>query len=126
MAFSDTLKEILDQGLAASKGFAVKAGGKAQDWSAKGVEASKDFVSKAGAKIQELGEKGVLTLEIKRLEGHARKLIAFLGAEIYRRHEQNIAFDAGEPEIKDILDKIACLKETIDQREEELKAIGKN
>jgi hypothetical protein len=126
MGFSDTLKEILDQGLVASKDFAVKAGEKAQDWGAKGVEASIDFVSKAGAKIQELGEKGVLSLEIKRLEGQARKLIAFLGAEVYRRHEQNAAFDAGEPEIRDILDKIASVKETIDKKEEELKNIGKN
>jgi len=126
MAFNDTLKEMLDQGLADSKEFAVKVGEKAQDLGAKGVEASKGFVSKAGAKIQELGEKSVLTLEIKRLDGHARKLIAFLGAEIYRRYEQNAAFDAGEPEIKDILEKITSVKETIDKREEELRNIGRN
>lgn len=126
MGFSSTLKEILDQGLAVSKDFAVKAGEKAQDWSARGVEASMDFVSKAGTKIQELGEKGVLALEIKRLEGQAKKLIAFLGAEVYSLHEQNSAFDAGEPEIKDILDKIASVKETIDKKEEEMKNIGKN
>jgi hypothetical protein len=121
MGFSDTLKEILDQGLAASREFAVKAGEKAQDWSAKGVEASKDFFSKTGAKIQELGEKGVLALEIKRLEGNAKKLIAFLGAEVYRRHDLNIAFGADEQEIKDILDKIGAIKEEIYRKEEELK-----
>jgi len=110
--------------MAASKEFAAKAGDKAQDWSAKGVDASKDFFSKAGAKIQKLGEKGVLTLEIKRLEGQAGKLIAFLGAEVYRRHEQGAPFDAEEPEIKDILDKIAFVKETIGNKEEELKNIG--
>jgi len=124
MGFSDTLKEMVDQGVAASKEFAVKAGDKAQDWSAKGVDASRDFFSKAGAKIQKLGEKGVLTLEIKRLEGQARKLIAFLGAEVYRRHEQDTPFDAGEPEIKDILDKIAFVKDTIGNKEEELRNLG--
>jgi hypothetical protein len=126
MGFSDTLKEILDQGVAASKDFAVKAGEKAQDWGAKGIEASKDFAAKAGAKIQELGEKGVLLLEIKQLEGRARKLIAFLGAEVYRRHEQNNPFSADEQEILGILTNITTLKDTIDQKEEEMKAIGKN
>jgi len=117
MGFSDTLKDMVDQGVAASKEFAVKAGEKAQDWSARGADASRDFVSKAGAKIQKFGEKGVLTLEIKRLESQARQLIAFLGAEVYRRHEQNAPFDAGEPEIRDILDKIASVKDAIDEKE---------
>jgi hypothetical protein len=125
MGFSDTLKEMLDQGLAASKEFAAKAGEKAQDWSAKGIEASKDFASRAGAKIQELGEKGVLLLEIKQLEGRARKLISFLGAEIYRRYMEDAAFGPEEPEIKDIFNNITAIKETIDQKEEEMKAIGK-
>lgn len=126
MGFSDTLKEILDQGVTASKEFAAKAGEKAQDWGARSIEVSKDFASKAGAKIQELGEKGVLLFEIKQLEGRAKKIIAFLGAEVYRRYLENTAFSAEEPEIKGILTNISSIKETIDRKEEEMKAIGKN
>ena len=62
MAFSERMKELFDQGLAASKDFALKAGGKAQ----------------------ELGERGVLMLEIKQLENQAQKLINRLGNEAYR------------------------------------------
>jgi len=126
MGFSDTLKEILDQGVAASRELAAKAGEKAHDWGTRSIEASKDFASKAGAKIQELGEKGVLLLEIKQLESRAKKLIAFLGAEIYRRYMENTAFSAEESDVKAILNNISSIKETIDQKEEEMKAIGKN
>jgi len=126
MGFSDTLKDILDQGMAVSKELAAKAGEKAQDWGAKSMEASRDFASKAGAKIQELGEKGVLMLEIKQLDGQAKKLIALLGAEMYRRFEENNAFGVDEPEIRQILDKISSVKEIIDKKDEELKNIGKN
>jgi len=126
MGFSETLKDILDQGLVVSKEIAAKAGEKAQDWGAKSMEASRDFASKAGAKIQELGEKGVLMLEIKQLEGQAKKLIALLGAEMYRRFEENAPLGGDEPEIQQILDKITSVKEIIDKKEEELKNVGKN
>jgi len=126
MGFSETLKDILDQGLVVSKEIAAKAGEKAQDWGAKGMEASRDFASKAGAKIQELGEKGVLMLEIKQLEGQTKQIIALLGAEIYRRFEEGAPSGVDEPEIKQILDKISSVKEIIDRKEEELKNVGKN
>ena len=58
MSFSEKMKEMLDQGVAASKEFAAKAGAKAQD----------------------LGERGVLMLEIKQLENQTEKLIGRLGA----------------------------------------------
>ncbi|MCL1814505.1 MAG: hypothetical protein FWG27_01605 [Treponema sp.] len=125
MGFSDTLKELLDQGLAVSKELAAKAGEKAQDWSAKGLEASRDFASKAGAKIQKMGEKGVLMLEIKQLEGQAKKLIALLGAEAYSLFEQN-TFSADNPEIKKILDQITAIKEILERKETELKNVGAN
>ena len=105
MGFSDTLKELLDQGLStskelaaktgekavdlgakgleASKGFAAKAGEKAADLGSKGLEASKGVAVKAGTKLQELGQKGSLMLEIKQLEGRTKKLIALLGVEVY-------------------------------------------
>ena len=59
MTFSERMKDLWDQGVAASKEFAIKAGAKAQD----------------------LGERGILMLEIKQLEGQAEKLIARIGNE---------------------------------------------
>jgi hypothetical protein len=125
MGFSETIKELLDQGLAVSKDLAAKAGEKAQDWGARGLEASKDFASKAGAKLQELGEKGVLMLEIKQLEGKTKKLISLLGAEIYSFYEQEKPFSAEEPLIENILGQITTLKEILEKKEIELKNVGK-
>ena len=123
MGFSETIKELLDQGLAVSKDLAVKAGEKAQDWGTKGLEASMGFASKAGAKLQELGEKGVLMLEIKQLEGQTKKLIGLLGVEHYRLVEQG-AFSADNPEIVQILGQITSIKEILEKKEAELKSIG--
>ena len=123
MGWSDTLKELFDQGLAVSKDMAIKAGEKAQDLGSKSLEASKDFASKAGAKLQELGEKGVLMLEIKQLEGQAKKLIGFLGAEHYRLFEAG-SFSADAPEIERILTQITSVKETLEKKETELKNVG--
>jgi hypothetical protein len=122
MGFSDTLKELLDQGLQVSREMAVKAGEKAQEWGGKGLEASKDFAVKAGAKVQELGEKGVLALEIKQLEGQAKKLLGRLGAEVYRVFEAGAsAVNSGDPEIGAMLKEIGAVKEAIEKREQELK-----
>ena len=125
MGFSETLKELLDQGLAVSKELASKAGEKAQDWGTKGLEASKEFASKAGAKLQELGEKGALMLEIKQLEGKTKKLISLLGAEIYSLYDQEKPFSAEDPLIENILSQITSLKEILENKETELKNIGK-
>ena len=121
MGFNDTLKKLLDQGLAVSKDMAAKAGEKAQDWGVKGLEASRGFASKAGAKLQELGEKGALILEIKNLEGQARKLIGLLGAEVYSLFEQGKPFSAEESGIEKILGQITAVKETLEKKETELK-----
>ena len=123
MGFSDTIKELMDQGMVVSKDLAVKAGGKAQDLGSKGMEASKDLASKAGAKIQELGEKGVLMLETKQLEGQVKKLITLLGAEHYRLFEEG-NFSADAPEIQKILGQITSIKETMEKKESELKNSG--
>jgi len=121
MGFNDTMKKLLDQGLAVSKDLAGKAGGTAQEWGTKGLEASREFASKAGAKLQELGEKGALILEIKNLEGKAKKLIGLLGAEVYSLFEQGKPFTAEESETGKILEQITMVKETLEKKETELK-----
>jgi hypothetical protein len=122
MGFSDTLKELLDQGVQVSREMAAKAGEKAQEWGGKGLEASKDFAAKAGAKVQELGEKGVLALEIKQLEGQAKKLLGKFGAEVYRAFEAGTsAISSDDPEISAALREISSIKEAIEQKEQEMK-----
>jgi hypothetical protein len=122
MGFSDTVKELLDQGLQVSRELAAKAGEKAQDWGGKGLEASKEFAVKAGAKVQELGEKGVLIIEVKHLEGQVKKLIARLGAEVYGAFEGGAsAMDFSDPKISAVFREISSVKEAIEQRERELK-----
>jgi hypothetical protein len=102
MTFSERMKELLDQGVTASREFAVKAGAKAQD----------------------LGERGILMLEIKQLEGQAQKLLNRLGNEAYRafieRDQAGIERDA--PEFRAILSEIAAIRETIEKKDAELKS----
>jgi hypothetical protein len=101
MTFSERMKELLDQGVAASKELALKA----------------------GAKAQELGERGMLMLEIKQLEGQAQKLIGRLGNETYKafaeKNQKTLKKDA--PEIETILADIARVREAIEQKETELR-----
>ena len=101
MTFAERMKELLDQGMAASKEFAVKAGAKAQD----------------------LGERGVLMLEIKQLENQAQKLIGRLGAESYQtfseRDEETLSRES--PAIKALLAEISDVRVLIERKEGELK-----
>jgi hypothetical protein len=101
MTFSERMREMIDQGVAVSKEFAVKAGAKAQD----------------------LGERGVLMIEIRQLESQAQKLIGRLGTEAYQafaeRGEETLS--AGSAAVKAILSDIASAKEKIDAKESELK-----
>ena len=101
MTFSERMRELLDQGMAASKEFALKAGAKAQD----------------------IGERGILMLEIKQLEGQAQKLFGRLGNEAYRAFvEQNQdSLNKDVSEIQTILAEIAKVREAIDQKETELR-----
>jgi len=101
MTFSERMKELLDQGMAASKEFALKAGAQAQD----------------------IGERGILMLEIKQLEGQVQKLFCRLGNEAYRAFvEQNqVSLNKDVPEIETILAEIAKVREAIDQKETELR-----
>jgi DnaJ-class molecular chaperone len=101
MTFGERMKDLLNQG----------------------VTASKDFAVKAGTKAQELGEIGVLMLEIKQLEGQAQKLIARLGAEVYEsfaERGQDIVSKSDAP-VSAMLAGIARIKETIEGKEAELK-----
>jgi len=100
MMFIERMKGLLDQGVAASKDLAVKAGAKAQD----------------------IGERGVLMLEIRQLENQAQKLIGRLGAEAYNtfveRGEQTLSADSAP--VKKLLGEIASAREAIESKEAEL------
>jgi hypothetical protein len=100
------MRELLDQGMAASKEFAVKAGARAQD----------------------LGERGILMLEIKQLEGQAQRLIGRLGNEAYRAFAERdqAAIDRETPEFKNILAELAALRDAIEKKETELKSRRSN
>jgi hypothetical protein len=101
MAFNETLKELLEQGLAASKEFAIKAGEKAQD----------------------LGERGILMLEIKQLENQAQKLLARMGTEAYlafTERKQN-TIDCEQVEFRTIITELGLIKEEIEKKEALLK-----
>jgi len=104
MAFSDRLKEFIDQS----------------------VQASKDVASKAGAKAQELGEKGVLKLEISQLEGRLTKQVSRLGTEAYKVFvEQGAAtLSADDGVVKAILDEIDRIRADIERKEAEYKTKG--
>ena len=102
MTFSESMKELLEQGMAASKEFAVKAGAKAQD----------------------LGERGVLALEIKQLEGQAQKLLGRLGNVAYQalseRNQDSVGKDM--PEVRILLTELADVRNSIEQKETELRS----
>jgi hypothetical protein len=101
MTFSERMTQMLDQGIAATKDFALKAGAKAQD----------------------LGERGVLMVDIKQLEMKAQKLLVRLGNEVYmsfaERNHETIGRDT--PEIASIMAELAKIKDSIDQKETELR-----
>lgn len=101
MTFGEKMKELMGQGLTASR----------------------ELMSKAGAKAQDLGEKGVLRLEILQLESQAQKAIAHLGAEVYTAFtEQNAeSIDAKLPAVRELLAEIAEIRTSIEKRERELK-----
>ena len=102
MTFLDRMKELLDQGVAASKELAIKAGAKAQD----------------------LGERGVLMVEIRQLESQAQKLIGRLGAEAYNTFTEKgeTTLSAESDPVKAILSDIATAREAIERKEAELQS----
>jgi len=104
MTFSERMKDMLEQGWAVSKDFALKAGAKAQD----------------------LGERGVLMWDIKQLENQAEKLLAKLGNEAYvaftERGQDTIERDAIE--FRSLLEELALIKDQIEKKDTELKNRG--
>ncbi|MCL2185164.1 MAG: hypothetical protein FWB86_04825 [Treponema sp.] len=102
MTFGERMKDVLEQGWAVSKDFAMKAGEKAQD----------------------LGERGILMWDIKQLENQAKKLIARMGNEAYiafTEHNQ-AAIDRDAIEFRTILEEIAVIKDQIEKKEADLKS----
>jgi len=101
MTFSERMKAMLEQGLAASKDFAVKAGAKAQD----------------------LGERGILMWDIKQLENQAQKLLTRLGNEAYIlfSDKDQPVIDRETIEIRSLLDELASVRDQIEKKEFELK-----
>jgi ABC-type transporter Mla subunit MlaD len=93
-----------------------------------GAQVSREFLSKAGAKAQDLGERGVLALEIKQLEGQARKLLEQLGNQVYRIliEEGAESLSASEPAIKAILSDLSSIKGAVEKREGELETRRKS
>jgi hypothetical protein len=101
MTFSERMKDLLDQGWAVSKEFAVKAGAKAQD----------------------LGERGLLMWDIKQLENQAQKLLARLGNDAYIAFTERdqATIDRDTVEFKTTLEELAVIKDQIEKKENELK-----
>ncbi|MDR1857921.1 MAG: hypothetical protein LBQ69_00465, partial [Treponema sp.] len=97
MTFYERMMELLDQGMAASKEFAAKAGAKAQD----------------------LGERGILMIEIKQLEVKAQKILGRLGNEVYQafaeRNQDSIEKNA--PEIEPLMTELADVRESLEKKE---------
>ena len=104
MTFSERMKDMLEQGWAASKDFAIKAGAKAQD----------------------LGERGMLMWDIKQLENQAQKQIVRLGNEAYAAFSDRDqpVIDRESVEFRTILNEIAIIKDQIEKKEAELKNRG--
>lgn len=101
MTFSERMREMLDQG----------------------VEASKDLAAKAGAKAKDLGERGILALEIKQLEGQAQKLLGRLGNVAYQAFTERNLDSVGKdmPEVRVILSELAEAKDSIERKEADLR-----
>jgi len=89
-----------------------------------GVEASKDFAAKAGAKAKDLGERGMLALEIKQLEGQAQRLLGRLGNVAYAAMTEMGQESVGKdmPEVRLILAELAQTRADIEAKEAELKS----
>jgi hypothetical protein len=98
-------------------------GNKIMDILDQGITASKEFAVKAESKTRDLGEQGVLLLEIKQLEARHRKLITRMGEETYRafveRNEGSVGRDT--PEIAVILAEFNDIREILEKKKTELK-----
>ncbi len=91
-----------------------------------GLDTSKDILSKAGEKAQQWGEMGVLKVEIVQLRGQAEKMTARLGAEVYEilveKGQKTVSRET--PAVREILDKIAELDKTVEEKETQFRKLG--
>ncbi len=97
MAFSDNIKQFVEQGMSASK----------------------DILSKVGDKAQQWGELGVLKMEVLQLRNQAQKLTAKLGAEVYEVlvEKGQLTVSKDSPAIRDTLSRIQELESAIVAKE---------
>jgi hypothetical protein len=104
MAFSDTMREMVSKGMAASRDIMAKASAQAQTW----------------------GEMGVLKVEVVQLRAQAEKLTAQLGAEAYaafaERKEPSLAADS--PAVRELLGRIADIGRRVEEKEAAFKKLG--
>lgn len=104
MAFSDTMRDMLTKGMAASRDIMAKASSQAQTW----------------------GEMGVLKVEVIQLRSQAEKLTAQLGAEVYaafaERKESSLASDA--PVVRELIGKIEDIGRRVDEKESAFRKLG--
>lgn len=104
MTFSEKMQDFINKGIAASKDFAVKAGGQAQTW----------------------GEMGVLKIEIIQLRSQAEKTTAKLGAEVYAAFAEKgqKTLSAESPAVRDLILRIGEVEKLIDEKEEKYRRLG--
>lgn len=90
----------------------------------KGVEVSKDFFGKAGDTAKDLSSKGVLRLEIRELEGRAKKEFARLGHLVFEQFavQEKASITAKNSEVNAIVEEIQHIRDEIQKREEKLNA----
>ena len=104
MAFSDSLRDMVN----------------------KGVNASRDMVSKAASQAQTWGEMGFLKVEVIQLRSQAEKLTAQLGAEVFaaiaERKESSVSADA--PRIHDLVGRIADIGRIVEGKEVAFRKLG--
>lgn len=104
MAFSDKMLDMVNKGMAASRTIVSKASSQAHTW----------------------GEMGVLKVEVVQLRAQAEQLTTQLGAEVYaafaERKEPSLSADS--PTIRDIIDRIAEIERTIEEKEKAFLKLG--
>jgi hypothetical protein len=104
MAFSDTMRDMLSKGMAASRDIMAKASAQAQTW----------------------GEMGVLKVEVVQLRSQAEKLTAELGAEVYAAfaERQQKSLTADSPAVRDLLGRIADIGRRVEEKEAAFRKLG--
>ena len=99
MAFEEEVKDLFDQFIESSKGFAIKTGEKAK----------------------EMGERGMLMIDIKKAESKIQKLHCRLGEEVLRAfvdHDVD-TIKRDDPVLEKILAEIALLSDSLDRMKAE-------